>query len=257
MTIQANQGLSLQLGSSWQATQSLLGQMYLPIHGAVASSTNKNLALTVDVAHEWQRDQASLNGRLGVMQSTAQTEPELTTTLNSEFVQPGLGWTHEWTPELSHALTSGVVFMRVLGQTSTSFAVSASAAWHSLGRQIALHAGQSADVNVYVGSAYERRFVTLSLGLPANRSETLQMSADANLEHDTTAATSNAGVGSADVFFGHGGLHWNPGGAFVYGLEYIFRDQRASSGDSGLSPLASFRSQTAMLTIAAHYPSRS
>ena len=186
----------------------------------------------------------------GVLQ-TGQTTSE---SMSRTFVEMAMNWHHDWTPDLSHELSAGFFLMQSDGATPLP-AGSAGVSWHRFGNEIVLRAGQSAESNIYIGAAYERRFVTLSLGLPINRRETLRLSADTNLEHDSITANSTGGQGSANVFAARVALRWQPGETFTYGLEYSFRDQRAATIATGTSFFSSFRRQMAMLTIEARYPS--
>jgi hypothetical protein len=257
VSVDAGEALSWQLGAWWHVDQALQGRLYRPISSNLGSAGNKSLTHDLEIARLWLRDRAGLRSRVGAISasSSALAGQPVTESRNGEFAELALSWKHDWTPELSHELAAGVFVLRV-DETQVLPAGSASLLWRRTGREIELRAASTAESNIYVGSAYERSFVNLSIALPVDRRETLRLLASADLEHDSTAAVSGGSQTTANVFFTRLGLRWQPGDTFAYGLEYTFRDQRASAPSSGASSLSStFRRQMAMFTIEMQYPS--
>jgi hypothetical protein len=175
---------------------------------------------------------------------------------SSEFAELLLTWKHDWTAEVAHDLGAGVMVVRT-DQTHPLPAAFAGVSWRRPGVDVTLRAAQTADYSVFVGTAYERRAITLGASLPLNRLESLGLTASASLERDTTVDAAPGTGGSADMFMGNLGLGWNPGDTFAFRLAYTFRNQRASATDTGTSttsPFSSFRRQMIMLSVDAHYP---
>jgi hypothetical protein len=255
VAIQAGETLSSQLSGSWRASQSLEGRLYRTINSDVGPAMNKSVELDAQGARQWQRNEAGLRGRLAAMQTNAGAQAVQATnaTTSGEFAELTLDWRHEWTPDFAHELAAGVFALR-MDQTRLLPAGYARLLWRHLDEEVELGAGQTADSNIYLGAAYERRFATLHLGLSINRLETLRLLADTTLEHDTTSSVSNGAQASTDVFSARLAMRWQPGDMLAYGLEYTLRDQHALSTDSAFSPFVSFHRQVAMLTIEAHYP---
>lgn len=260
LTLYAHQALSWQLGAAWSVGQSLDGRIYRPISDDSGSLTNKSLSFAAQVNHQWQRDSAGLQTSLGVIESTGTgtTDPQtgllVTPSQQSEFGDAMLSWKHEWTPELNHQASAGVFVLRT-DRTRVLPAGSATVLWRHLEHSAQLSAGRSADSNIYVGAAYERTYAMLRVDLGLDRVDTLRLLAEANLEHDTTTAGATGTEGSANVFFGRLALRWRPGDTFRFALEYLIRDQHATSGQAGnTSPFASLNRQTVMLTVEVSYP---
>ena len=258
LSLSAGEALSWQLGRSWSMAQSLDGGMYRPLGSAPGVASNKSLTLGTALNHLWQRDSGGLRGRLGAITTESNTQAGQPTIASpdSQFAQLESTWRHEWTAELSHELSAGVLFLRMDGVHA--FPVeSAAILWRRGGGDIGLHAEQSVGSNIYVGTVYQRSLVSLNISLPLDRYELLRLLAAADLEHDSASAVANGAGGTANVFAMHIGLHWMPGNTFTYGLDYTFRDQRASAAaSSGASEFASFRRQLVVFSIEAQYPSR-
>jgi hypothetical protein len=104
-----------------------------------------------------------------------------------------------------------------------------------------------------VGSAFQRRMATLTVGLPVNRLETMRLAASANVERDSPVGAPAGSGGSINVFSAQAGLGWQPGDTFAYSLAYTFRDQFASDTGDNPSAFSSFRRQTIMFTVSAGY----
>jgi hypothetical protein len=99
------------------------------------------------------------------------------------------------------------------------------------------------------------------MGLALDRYEQLHLVVAANLEHDSASAGANVVGGTANVFATRVGLRWMPGNMFIFGLDYSFRDQRASAPTSTTpstipSTFASFHRQLVVFTVEAQYPTR-
>jgi hypothetical protein len=258
LSLNAGEALSWQVSGSWHIDQALEGRMYRPIGSAQGLAANKSLTLDAAINHLWQRDSGGLRGRLSAITTDSSTQAGQTTTgsPDSEFAQLESTWRHEWTAELTHELAAGVLVLRRDGVRAFP-AESAAIMWRRLGREIGLHAEQSAGSNIYVGTVYQRSFASVRIALPLDRYELLRFLASGDLEHDSTSAVPNGAAGTANVFAVHAGLQWMPGNMFSYGLDYTFRDQRASSADSsGVSAFASFRRQMVVFSVEAQYPSR-
>ena len=258
LSLSAGEALSWQVSGAWHIDQTLEGGMYRPLGSAPGLVANKSLTLGAAINHLWQRDSGGLRGRLGALTTGSNTQAGQppTASPDSQFAQLESTWRHEWTAELSHELSAGVLFLRTDG-THALPAESAAITWRRVGREVGLRAEQSAGSNIYVGTAYQRSLVSVNIGLPLDRYELLRFAAAADLEHDSASAAANAVGGTANVFAMHIGLHWMPGNMFTYGLDYTFRDQRASAAASaGPSTFASFRRQLVVFTVEAQYPSR-
>lgn len=258
MSLSAGEALSWQLGGSWSIAQSLDGGMYRPIGSAPGLAANKSLILNAAINHLWQRDSGGLRGRLGAITTDINTQAGPTTpgSPDSQFAQLESTWRHEWTAEVTHELSAGVLFLRRDGVRALP-AESAAILWRRGGSDIGLRGEQSAGSNIYVGTVYQRSLVSLTIGLPLDRYELLRFLATADLEHDSASAVANGAGGTANIFATHIGVHWMPGNMFTYGLDYTFHDQRASAeGSVGASTFASFRRQLVVFTVEAQYPSR-
>jgi hypothetical protein len=255
LALQAGEGITWQPSPSWRLGESLQGRLFRPVHRDVAVAENKGLTVEAQLSYVWTQDTAGLRGRAGEVWAGS-TGNATTSNPNSQFAEGSVGWTHQWTEEWSHDVAAGVVALRV-GDTDARLAPSASAGvlWRRLGNVIELRAGQGAESNVYVGTAYDRRFVGLRVGVPINRLETLRFLVDGNAEHDWTTMPDGSEA-SANVYAGRIGLSWQLSGSFSAALDYSIRDQHASSTGSAPSTFASIRRQMAMLTVEARYPSQ-
>jgi hypothetical protein len=253
--LNAGEALSLQFGGQWRLDQAINGQLYRPINGGQGSSGNANLSLDAGISHLWSQDRAALKGRVGAMMPIGSPPAGQTTTSSSrsEFAEVLVGWSHDLSPDLTSELGAGVFVLR--SKPSPVPSASASLVWRRTGREIELRAARAPQSNVYLGAVYERSFVSLRVGLPVDRREALRILAAADVEHDSMAAVSGGPGGAANVFSGRFGLHWQPGDTFVYGLDYTYRDQRASATDTESSLFSTFRRQMVTLTIEMHYPS--
>ena len=256
LSLNVGEALSWQVGGSWHVDQALEGRMYHPLGNVPGLAANKSLTLDTEINRLWQRDSGGLRGRFGAIatESSSQTGQPITGSPNSELAQLESTWRHEWTAELTHELTAGVLFLRRDGVRAFP-AESAAVMWRRVGREIGLRAEQSAGSNIYVGTVYQRSLVSVRIGLPLDRYELLRLIASADLEHDSTSAGPSEPGGTANVFSMRFGLHWMPGNMFTYGLDYTFRDQHASAADSGgVQTFSSFRRQLVVLTVEAQYP---
>jgi hypothetical protein len=254
--VDASETLASQISGAWRVDQTLEGHWYRPLGSALGSSQNKSATLTADINHTWTRDWAGLRTRLGAITASGTTSVAGQTAAvhrTGEFAELALSWQHDWTIDFRHAVAAGAFALRA-DESRLLPAGSVSLLWHRTGHEIELRAARTADSNVFIGAAFERRLVSLRLALPIDRFELLRVFALADLEHDTTLATSAMSSGSANVVFVHLGISWQPGDMFAFGLEYTFRDQHASQPDAGVSAFSTFRRQTAMLTVRMQYP---
>jgi hypothetical protein len=258
LSVDAGEALAWQMSGSWHISESLEGRLYHPLDNQQSGSLdNRSATFETELAHVWQRDSGGLRGRLGAIDAgtgmqTGQTTPGRN---HAEFAQFELTWRHDWTPDITHRLAGGL-FVLQTDELRVLPAAAASIAWQGTGYGAELRAAHTADTNIYLGTAYERSLVGLTVGLPLDRHEELQLFAAADLEHDSIIAVSGGPPGAVNVFFLRCGLHWQPGDLFSFGLEYWFRDQRASATDPGSSALPTLRRQMAMLTIEIQYPPR-
>jgi len=270
LSLSADEAFSWQLGGSWSIAQSLDGGMYRPLGSDQGSGSNKSLILGAAISHLWQRDSGGLRGRLGAIATNNTQAGQLTTAgqpttagqattaaRDGQFAQLESTWRHEWTAELTHELAAGVLFLRT-DHVHVFPTESAAILWRRVGREVGLRAEQSVGDSIYVATVYQRSLVGLNIALPLDRYELLQFLAAADLESDSASALANGAGGTAKVFATHLGLRWMPGHLFTYGLDYTFRDQRASAVSSavGASPFASFRRQLVVFTVEAQYPAR-
>jgi hypothetical protein len=232
--------------------------LYRPLNSETASASNKGLTLDAALANSWQLDDAGVRGRFDVMDASggAPTGVPATASGVSEFARFDLTWRHRWSAEFSHDLAGGV-FLILADNRRPLPALSASVLWERTGRQIGLRAEQSATSNIYVGTIYVQSLVGLRVSLPLGWYDLLLLSAGADMEHDSSSGATNGLTGSANVFSARLGLHWVPGDMFSYGLDYTFRDQRASAADpGGTSMFATFRRHLVVFTVEMRYPSR-
>ncbi len=251
LTLQAGESLAWQPNAAWRISETVTGRLFKPIDSATTSGMNKSLAGELQLSRIWTRDAVGLRGRAGEVWP-ASTSVASTTTRNSRFFDVGVGWTHQWTEQWGHDASAGVSVLQA-GKTSVQPAASAGLIWRNLGNIVELRVGQGSEANVYVGTAYQRRFAGVRVSVPVNRLETLQLAADGNVEHDWTT-TADGSEASANVFSGRAGLAWQISPAFSAGLSYTIRDQHASGGASGQTTFVTIRRQMAMLTIEGRYP---
>jgi hypothetical protein len=266
--LDASESLTAQLGASWRLDQGLDGHWYRPI-GAGGSSENKSATLGADIYRVWTRDELGLRTQLGAITSrvsrmSAETGLPESVTANSELAELSLSWQRDWIADLRHSLSAGAVVLRMNGSHVLP-AGSASLLWHRTGNEIELRASTGASTNIYVGAAYQRSLVGLRIALPIDRLETLRVLVAADLEHDQSVGAPPESGGKANVAFARFAMQWQPGDMFSFGLEYMFRDQRASALDSGnASPsggtttgnslFSTYRRQMALLTVGIQYP---
>jgi hypothetical protein len=253
----AGEILSWQFGGSWNLHQGLAGRFYRPLNSETASSSNKGLTLDAALANSWQRDDAGVRCRFDVMDAGggAATGASATASGVSEFARFDLTWSHRWSAELSHALAGGGFL--ILGDSRRPLpALSASVLWASTGRQIGLRAEYAATSNVYVGTIYVQSLVGLRVSLPLGSYDLLVLGAGADVEQDSSSDAANGPTGSANVISARLGLHWAPGDMFSYGLDYTFRDQRASDvGPGATSMFATIHRHLVVFTVEMRYPS--
>jgi hypothetical protein len=255
LTFDAGEAFSWQPNSSWRLEQGLQGRLYRPVGSAQMVASNKSLTVDAQVTHLRQQDSYGLRGRAGAITSGngTQTGQLVTVSRDSQFAEGALSWRHDWTPDLSHELAAGVFVLRA-DETRLLPALSAGLGWRRDGSEIGLLAGRTAESNIYIGTAYERSFVTLRMALPVDRLERIRLFADANLEHDSTSAAPVGAQGTANILSARAGLRWQLGEMFGCALEYTFRDQRASATESGPSFFSTYRRHMAVLTIDMNYP---
>jgi hypothetical protein len=264
----AGESLTSQLGASWRLGQGLDGHWYRPT-GTGDSSENKGVTLSANIHRLWMRDAVGLQTQLGaitsrVSRTSAETGLPETVTINSELAELSLSWQRDWSVDFRHTMSAGAVVLQMNGSRLLP-AGSASLLWHRTGTEIALDASTGASTNIYVGAAYQRSRVGLRGVFPVDRLETLRVLASADLEHDQTVGAPAGTGAAANLALVRFAIHWQPGDMFTFGLEYVFRDQRASATDAGNSssspdtttgsPLfSSYRRQLALLTVGMQYP---
>jgi hypothetical protein len=253
--IDVGETLAWQLTGAWRVDQALGGNWFRRLGDALGSSGNESAALSVGVNHAWTSDSAGLRSRVGVITSGAastQSAQPARTNATSEYGELGLSWRRDWRPDLFHTVSAGAFVLRT-DKSTVLPGGSVSLLWHRTGYEIELRAGRTAESNIYIGTVYERDSVGLRVGMPIDRLDQLRVLASADVERDTIVGSSTGVGGSADVVFAGLAIHWQPGDMFVFGLDYTFRDQFAASY-SGNSTLASFRRQTAMVSVGVQYP---
>lgn len=255
LALEGFEGIAWQIDGQWRLDQRLGGTLYRPLSSGSGLTENKGLTLNLGLGRQWSRDWGGLQSRLGAMTSsrTSQDGQPFSGIGSSEIAELLLNWRHDWTAEFAHDVGAGVMFTRT-DQTHPLPAAFAGVSWRRTGLDVSLRVAQTADYSVFVGTAYERRSITLRASLPLNRLENLGLAASANLERDTTADAAPGAAGSVDVFMGQLGLNWRPGNTFAFSLAYTFRDQRAAAADTGTSAFSSLRRQTIMLSVDALYP---
>jgi hypothetical protein len=256
LTVQAGETVTWRPSPSWSFSESLDGQFYRPINDDSNTGSNKRLTLGVQASHLWTRDTAGLRGRMGQVwrESAVDTAQTPTGQTTSQFADVGLAWTHEWSQEWNHDVSAGISVVRAYDRTNAAPSASAGVLWRRLGTSAALRVGQSADANIYVGTAYNRRFVSLNVQTPIDRWETLRATAGGNIEHVWTSSTSDGSEASANAYSARAGLYWQPSPMVSLSLDYSFRDQRPSATGSTPSLFPAVRRQTAMFTIEVRYP---
>lgn len=251
LTLQAGESIVWQPNAAWRIAENVTGRLYKLIDSATTSGMNKSLSEELQISRIWNRDATGLRGRAGQMWPGA-TQGASTTTRNSRFYDAGVGWTHQWTEQWGHDVGAGVAVLQA-GRTSVHPAASAGLIWRNLGNIVELRVGQGSEANIYVGTAYQRRFAGVRIAVPVNRLETFRIAADANVEHNWTTAADGSEP-SANVYSARAGLAWQISPAFSAGLSYTIRDQHASGAASGQTTFVTIRRQMAMLTIEARYP---
>lgn len=254
----AHEAFAWQLNGAWRLDQLLDGRLFRPIGDNPGSSQNESLALTLGIARLWQRDQAGLQTRVGVIETggvapvgQAQGIPGR----ESEFAETLLTWRHDWTPTWTSEIGAGALVLHVPGNdTSLTPAGSATAAYHNTGQELELRAARTVEPNVYVGAALERDLVSVRAGLPIGRWQALRLDAMVDVEHDSGAGTLGGPTSTANILFLQAGAHYQPGNMFVYRLQYTFRDQFSASAAPGTSPFSAFSQQMVMFTVEVRYP---
>jgi hypothetical protein len=258
LSVGVGERFAWQVNAAWNIGQSLEGNLYRPLGSGYAGVTgNKSAAFAAEVAHTWQHDWVGLGGRLGAVVASGGTQTTDTTPVpdHSEFAQAELTWRHDWTPEVTHRLSAGASVLRAY-DVRVLPAAAASVTWRGTRHNLELRAARTTDSNIYLGAAYERSLVGLTLGFPLDRYDLLQLFLNGDLERDSMVAASGGPTGTVDVLFLRSGLHWRPGDLFTFSLEYWFRDQQGSTPNSGPSAFSSLRRQMAMLTCEIQYPPR-
>jgi hypothetical protein len=252
LTANVGETLSWMMTGAWSLDQGLAGRIYRPLgDNTVGTTRNKSASFDLGVSRAWQRDTGGVHGVLGVM-SAAGTPTGQTTevTSNSDYGQAELTWRRDWSAEITHNLAAGVFFVKT-DKVHVLPSGLASIAWRRLGNEVELRASRSATTSIYVGTAYVRSIVSLNASVPLDRWERLRFVAGGDVEHASNVGGTDSVSGSANVYSARAGLTWRPGNMFTYGLDYNFRDQRASAGSTTIS---SFKRQTIMLTVDVQYP---
>lgn len=248
----AHEAVAWQIGARWRLDQMLQGSLYRPIGDNPGSAPSESLTHNLGLARLWQRDQAGLRTRVGVIW-IGQTA--LLPAREDEFAEALLAWRHDLTPAWASDLAAGASLLRISGiYVGPTPAGSAALSYRNRGRELDLRAARTVESNVYVGAAIERDLVSLGAGLPIGRWQALRLTALADLEHDSITGAQGGPTASANILFLQAGARYQPGGMFMGHLDYSFRDQLASGTASGTSTFAAFRRQTVMFTIEMYYP---
>ena len=254
----AHEAFAWQIGGIWRLNQMLEGRLYYPVGDNPGRARSESLMHALGIARLWQRDQAGLRTRVGVLWigQTAPVGLPLVPARQEEFAEALLGWRHDFTPSWTSDLAAGAFVLRASdADVRLTPAGSATLAYRNAGQEFEVGAARTVEPNVYVGAATERDLVGLTLGRVIGQWEALRLAAMADLEHDSTTSASGGPSPTANILVLQAGAHYQPGKIFMYSLEYTFRDQFASAAAPGSSPFYSFRRQMVMVTIDVHYPS--
>lgn len=256
LNMDVGEAVAWQPNGQWRVDQGLIGNAYRPVGDGAGTVDNKMLALNLGVAKGSQHDSAGLRGRVGVlMTSGALPDAQATGTRYTKLAESSLVWEHQWNASISHELSAGVLVVRSDQQRLIPTAALA-VNWQSPAYMLSARLAQTADNIVMVGRSYQRRLVSLTLGLPINRLETMRLLASGTAERASVVVPSDASDGlggSLNVLAAQAGLGWQPGDIFTYSLVYTFRDQWSSDPVDNSSATSSFRRQTVMLNVGAGY----
>lgn len=259
LSIEAHEGINWQIDGHWRLEQGLSGTLYRALGSSPVVLQNRGLTLTMELGRHWSRDSGALQSRLGAVSSSGAAQGgQVSSPANSGlFAESLLVWRHEWSAEFAQEIGGGGMVLRT--DRSHPFPMPAGfvgATWQKNGSSVSFRAAQTVDYSIFIGAAYERRALTLRGSIPLDRLEDFALTGLATLEHFTAVDADPGTSGAANTFLGQIALSWQASRMFVFGVSYMFRDQRASSTASDTTTtFSSLRRQTVLVILEGHYPS--